>query len=412
MGRLINFLRGSVRLEVAGAFPERFLNLCAQRGVLFWAVEWRGSRVLRLTVARRDLRRAEALGERVLCGVERLSPRGMPYFLGRFRRRYAFLAGLALSMAAVCVLSRFVLTVEVVGNETVSTAQILTELRRQGVRPGAYGPGIDERRVGNEVLMSLPGLSWMAINLHGTRAQVLVREAVPGPEVVDESELGDVVAAAPGLITRLEVEDGQPLFEVGDTVLEGEVVISGSVRLDPPEYSGLEPTWYQVRAGGRVHARTWRTLTARIPLEAAVKVYTGEEERRWYLDFFGRRLNFYGNGGISFADYDKISETWPLTLPGGEALPLTLGRETFRAYAAAPAALDGEAARAMLEERLEESLRAQVGEGEVVSLDFAAARRDGMLTVTLTAECREEIGRFVPWEAGAGAPEDTQEKGP
>ena len=40
MQKVINFLRGSVRLEAEGAFPERFLNLCAQNGVAFWAVEW------------------------------------------------------------------------------------------------------------------------------------------------------------------------------------------------------------------------------------------------------------------------------------------------------------------------------------------------------------------------------------
>ena len=38
--RMVNALRGSVRLEVSGAFPERFLNLCAQRGIVFWNVEW------------------------------------------------------------------------------------------------------------------------------------------------------------------------------------------------------------------------------------------------------------------------------------------------------------------------------------------------------------------------------------
>ena len=32
--RMVNALRGSVRLEVSGAFPERFLNLCAQRGIV------------------------------------------------------------------------------------------------------------------------------------------------------------------------------------------------------------------------------------------------------------------------------------------------------------------------------------------------------------------------------------------
>ena len=338
-----------------------------------------------------------ALGERVLCEVARLSRRGVPYFLGRFRKRYAFLAGFAGSLLAVCILSSFVLTVDIQGNETVSTAQILSELRRQGVRPGAYGPAIDERQAANRALLQLPGRSWMAINLHGTRAEVLVREAVPQPEVVDETRLGDVIAEAPGIIS-------QAMFQEGDTVLAGEVLISGTVRLDPPEYSGLEPTWLEVRAAGRVYARTWRTLTAEIPLEGEVKRYTGERERHWFVNLLGRRINFYGNGGISFAKYDKISDVWTAVLPGGQHLPLALGRETLRAYELEETGLDAGAAQTLLEQRLEEALRAQVGEGEVLSTAYTAVRDGGMLTVTLAAECREEIGTFVPRQAQPDGP--------
>ena len=53
--RMVNALRGSVRLEVSGAFPERFLNLCAQRGIVFWNVEWLEATRLRLTVTRQGL---------------------------------------------------------------------------------------------------------------------------------------------------------------------------------------------------------------------------------------------------------------------------------------------------------------------------------------------------------------------
>ena len=124
--RMVNALRGSVRLEVSGAFPERFLNLCAQRGIVFWNVEWLGG----LTVTRQGSGPARALGDKVLCTVVPAEQSGVPLFLGRFRRRYALLVGLALSLTAVCVLSQFVLTIEVEGNEAVSTAEILTELRR------------------------------------------------------------------------------------------------------------------------------------------------------------------------------------------------------------------------------------------------------------------------------------------
>lgn len=395
--RLVNALRGSVRLEVEGAFPERFLNLCAQRGILFWNVEWMEATRLRLTVTRRGSRQAAALGERTLCIVTPAGRKGMPYFLARFRKRYAFWVGMGLSMAAVCVLSSFVLTIEVKGNTTVPTAQILTELRRQGLGIGTFGPGLDERTVGNKVLLQLPQLSWLSINLYGTRAEVLVREAVEAPELVDAQEYGSVVARASGIVTRVEALTGEAVVKVGDTVLEGETLISGTVHLEGPAYSDKpEIGQIQVRASGRVYARTWRTMAAQLPLEAQVKRYTGEETNLWSVTALGRRTDFFGKGGISFDRYDKISHTWTLTLPGGEEMPLAVQRETCRAYELETLAVEPDAAEAMLKERLLEALEEAVGEGEIVSTEFAVETENGMLTVTLQAECREEIGTFVP----------------
>ncbi|WP_300270897.1 sporulation protein YqfD [uncultured Flavonifractor sp.] len=403
--RLVNALRGSVRLEVEGAFPERFLNLCAQRGILFWNVEWLETTRLRLTVTRRGSRQAAALGERTLCTVTHAGRKGMPYFLARFRKRYAFWVGMGLSMAAVCVLSTFVLTIEVTGNTSVSTAQILTELRRQGLSIGTFGPGLDERTVGNKVLLQLPELSWLSINLYGTRAEVLVREAVEAPELVDAQEYGSVVARASGIVTKVEALTGEAVVEVGDTVLEGETLISGTVHLKGPAYSETpEIGQMQVRASGRVYARTWRTLSAQLPLEAQVKRYTGEEAALWSVTVLGRRTDFFGKGGISFDRYDKISRTWTLTLPGGEEMPLAVQRETCRAYELETLAVEPDAAQAMLKERLLEALEETVGEGEIVSTQFAVETADGMLTITLQAECREEIGKFVPDSTTKGNP--------
>ncbi|MEQ2457352.1 sporulation protein YqfD [Flavonifractor hominis] len=395
--RVINCLRGSVRLEVSGAFPERFLNLCAQNGVLFWNVEWLESTRLRLTLTRQSSRRVEPLAQRVQCTVTPAGRSGIPFFLARFRRRYALLVGLALSLAAVCVCSQFILTVEVEGNVNVSTATILSELRRQGLRPGAYGPGLNESAIRHEALIHLPELAWMSVNLHGTRAEVMVREAVQAPELVDEEQLGDIVARSSGIITRMEVLEGEARFRTGDTVVEGEVLISGQVQLDAPQYSELENLGYlQVRASGQVWARTWRTLTAVIPLQAQVKTYTGEQTSRWSLTVLGQRIEIFGKSGIPFPGYDKINDTWTLTLPGEREMPLALNRETYRAYTTTAVSVDQAAARQLLEQRLLDALEQELDGGEVVNTQYSSTQRDGLLEVTLQAECREEIGRFRP----------------
>lgn len=403
MQKIINFFRGSVLYTVTGAFPERFLNLCAQNAVAFWGLEWLDDHTLRLCFARKDAKKARTLAEKVMCQAKAARRAGVPFFLAKFRRRYAFLAGLALAVAAVCVLSRFILTIEVTGNRAVSTAVILSELNRQGVRVGAYGPSIDEKVVSQEALLRIPALSWMAVNLHGTRAEVIVREKVPKPDIVDRTVPSHVVSAATGIITHMEVLEGQPLFQEGDTVLAGEILISGVIDVPEPQYADTDLGTRITHAMGNVWARTWRTLEARIPLEAQVKRYTGEEVTRYSLGILDRRLNFYGNSGISLDKYDKITSSHSLTLPGGRVMPLVLRVERYRGYATEPVALDAEAARTLLEERLLERLDGLVGEdGEVLRTDFTVREENGILVVTLLAECREQIGRVVEFEGQVG----------
>lgn len=414
MQKWVNFLRGSVGVEVTGAFPERFLNLCAQEGIGFWGLEFPDAHTLRFRAVRRDVGRMKQLAQKVMCEISFQKHAGVPFFLARFRRRYALLLGFTLALCAVVVLSQFVLTVDVQGNENVPTQIILEELRRLGVHPGVYGPSIDERQVGNEALLTLEDLSWISINLHGTRAEVLVRERIPKPEIVDESVPAHVVAGGSGIITQLEVLSGQALFQEGDTVVEGEVIISGVIDLQEPKYSQIDLGTMTVRAAGNVYARTWRILSAVIPLEASVKEYTGEEIGRWSLTIFGHRLQFYKNGGISYNRYDKIKNTKILTLPGGREMPLTLTQETIREYDLYDVSVNVDAGeellRSCLEERLGEII--EPNEGEVLKTDFAVVRKDGLLTVTLVAECSEEIGKTMEFEGEIGRQKPADELQP
>ena len=87
MQAIINFLRGSVLFTVTGAFPERFLNLCAQRGVGFWDLEWLDEHSLRLRVARGDAKRVGELAEKVMCEASAQRRAGVPFFLARSSRR-------------------------------------------------------------------------------------------------------------------------------------------------------------------------------------------------------------------------------------------------------------------------------------------------------------------------------------
>ena len=277
------------------------------------------------------------------------------------------------------------------------TARILSQLRLEGVRPGVYGPGLDRKAVAQRALRGLEELSWMSINLYGTRLEVVVREAVESPEIVDDEGFYDVISEADGIITQVEPMVGEAAVQEGDTVARGEVLISGLISIQPPQYSDQPVRYYPVHARGRVYARTWRTFEAAIPLEARVKRYTGEERTLWSLRCLDFGVDFYKNSSIPGDGYDKITTVHQLTLPGGRSLPMMLTAEQYRAYETETVSVDPEAAQAMLEDRLFSYLLEQIGEdGQVIDTSYTARVSEGQLHVTLTAECREEIGVEIP----------------
>jgi similar to stage IV sporulation protein len=193
---------------------------------------------------------------------------------------------------------------------------------------------------------------------------------------------------------------GDAVVKEGDIVAAGDILISGTVTMEPPEYSGMPNRYYQVHARGRVWARTWRTMTAEIPLTAEKKTYTGAEKSRWSLEVLGRRIKIgeiFGNSSISWSFYDKITSVCQTPLPWAETLPIVCRREIFREYEIQTVDIDLDAAQTLLEQQLSKQLEQVVGEdGEINTVQFSARVNDGLLQVTLLAECKEEIGTELP----------------
>lgn len=402
MRNLIKLLRGTVVVKVEGIFPERLINLCAQHRIMFWGMDWENSNTVILSLYKWDVKKLRELGEKISCTATVKQEQGLPFFLGRFRKRFSFLIGLCLSLFCVSVLSRVVLTVEVEGNEAVPTAQILGELRRLGLYPGVYGPLLECKQIAQNALLSLEELSWMTVNLHGTRAEVLVREVVEQPEILEKEGCYHIVSRADGIIMKLEAHNGQPVVKEGDTVLEGDILISGTVRMEPPVYSDQPVRYYQTQARGKVWARTWRTLNAKIPLTAQIKEYTGEEKHRFGINIFGWPMDFYRNSSISWSFYDKITTVYPIP-----NLPVTLTKSSFRAYQPKAALIDWSAAQTLLEHQLYRYLEQILGTGgDVESASYSARVQDQWLSVTLYAQCQEEIGTEVPGDRSFAEPSE------
>ena len=400
--KAVKLLRGSVCVCAKSAYPERMLNLCSARGIEFWDVRWIDDTALSFCVARGDLRALRRAAEG--CGAEVSIERtaGTPFFFARLRRRHALFAGGILCAALLLVNSLFIWDFEVTGNETVPTETILHALREHGVHRGTFIYSFRSQDICNRVLPELKDLCWVAVNVRGCKAYVQVRERVRAPERVNESEPTNVIAAKPGLITKVRALDGEKRVLPGTSVQQGQLLIAGVVDTGGTEKPSVTTRF--LAGKGEVWARTWYDLTVRVPLTYEKKVYTGKEKRSHTLIWGENRLKIGAKGSsICNVDCDKIKKQTQWTLFGLFALPVTWETETLLPYELEIAARSRADAEAQGKDVLETYLAALLGEtGSVTQRRFSTAVEGDTLVVTLSAECEEQIGKEVPIAVSEG----------
>ncbi|MCI2057363.1 MAG: sporulation protein YqfD [Oscillibacter sp.] len=389
LDKLTNRLQGEVCLRAECAYPERVLNLCGARKLAFWDVEWLSATEFRCRMSRRDYHALRQCTEKLGCTLHAEKRQGIPFFLGRLRRRQALFLGAAICALALFFSSFFIWDFTIEGNTTVPDEEILRVLQENGIRLGTFGLEIDGEDLRNHVLLELPELSWIAVNVSGCQAQVQVRERVPAPERADRVTPMNVVARRDGLVLRVSTLLGEPCVLPGTTVTAGQLLISG--------IQDTEPYAPRIVAGtGNVTARTWYTLTAQMPLKAEKKAFTGKEKKTLSFIFGTHRVKIGGKINTSVGNYDKITKRTRLRILG-LTLPVTAEEEVYRLYTPVEFPVDTAAAQSAAERFLTADLHALVDENGTVSSTLCSSRRSGEnLLVTLQAECVEEIGVHMP----------------
>ena len=384
----VNFFKGHVTVRVEGGFPERVLNLCAARQIHFWDLNWETPISFTFTMTRRSFRELKKHQEKLGAELQVVGREGLPYFARRFRRRYVLVAGLGLCMLLLLVGSFFIWDIQIEGNVRVSQEEIRRALDKYGVNMGTYSFSIQSEELRNQILLEIPELSYIAVNVSGSRAYVQVRERTPKPELVDKRQPGNTVAVRDGLVTAVQPYDGEKLVLPGTMVQEGQLLISG---VTDDEQAGTR----FLRGMGKVYARTWYKMQCQVPGTIREKVYTGEEHTRYAICWGTRRINFYNSSGIPWGDCDKIVTRTKLTLPGGIALPITIVKETYRCYEERTVERSQEEAEQLAYAVLEAVLTSGMEEGQVEQETLTSVPWGDDILVALSAECQEQIGRFV-----------------
>jgi len=283
-------------------------------------------------------------------------------------------------------LTSFVWVVDVNGNDRVSEDRIIRELESLGLKPGVFKYTVNARELETALLIKMDQLSWVGINIVGTKALVDVVERVEPPALVDKETPCNILAKKDGLITNVFVFDGTPLVKEGDTVKSGQLLISGVV-----EKPGFPVRL--VHAMGKVEARTWYHGSEEQELLLQKRERTGNTARKIRLRL-GRYSIKLTPGDIGYSEYDKTQDIKRLAEWRNIVLPVELIIDNYSEVRVENEELSLEQAKSMAVQRIEERLAGIVPEdAKIVDRSIKYYGPDGgRIRVEMVLETLEDIG--------------------
>ena len=387
MKGILYYLQGYADVEICGAATAEALNRLTMASVAFWNTQWVDPLTVRIRILQKDQNKADYAIQSALCDGKVIMNAGIKQSLGGLNGRWVLLFLLTVSVLGTLLIPQFVLFYEVEGNALIPDEQILQALRDLNIKFGTFGPDIDPRWIKNQLLNQIPELEWVTVTQNGCRAKVIVRERLQTPETESKKGFSNMIAAHGGIITGQSVLSGQAVRQVGDTVEEGDLLISGVVDLE--RVFALEP------AIGEVFARTWRTSRTVIPASFTMQQESDDDFLCVWLIVGRKRIKIFGNSGISHGSCDKMKTKIEWTLPDDLKVPVSLEVERFGCYATEKEVLSEEEAMQILTDYVHRTVSQEMQAGQILNSTCFLKQRQECYELTASLECHEMIARTI-----------------
>ncbi len=391
MRKLYDLARGVAELEVSGAQPERILNYCSENRIEFWNASPCRDFSITFCVHASDVDSLLAQSGKNGLAVKLISEAGGRKLVLGAKRRAVFLLAFVFCVSLAAVSSLFLWKIEISGNDKLSDAEILRKLSECGVDYGAYWPALSSDEIRSRVVAEMPEIAWLSLNVRSSKAEIIVHERIDKPDIVNEKAPCDIVASKSGVIRKMSVLEGESAAIVGNAVAKGDVLVRGLMSSE----TGDER---YVHSMAQVIADTWYEISAQTPLLEERKTEKSGRNTAFSLVIGKKRINFFSDSRNKYDSCDKINKLKYISLGDVFVLPVGYAVERTTQYETSLFPIDEDKAVGRMKETLKNELQRRIGDGQIVSEEYSVSKTDNVMTVTLRAQCTENIAKEADYD--------------
>lgn len=343
---IINYIKGCVTIAISGLFPERFINICTRGGVPLWNINRIDKTQIQADMSIKNFKKTHKLHKKAGCKLHITKKYGLPFFLHRHRKRKALVLGLAVFFAIIWFLSRFVWIIEVTGNESLPTQDIVNCAAHAGLKTGIFASDVNSSQIQSHIMYHMEDVGFVTVNRTGCVVHIDIREREEKREHFDKTAPSNLVATESGVIESTLVQSGTAVVTKGDIVYKGQLLVSGATD---SVVNGIKLS----RSDGEIMARVWREKTISLPTCSIEKIPTGKVITKRRLKIFDFSINLFIKNKILFEKCHILSYTKYIPLGDNRFIPIGIETTTYTEYTENRTTLSEEQAKKQLTDEMD-----------------------------------------------------------
>lgn len=382
--RIWNYLRGYAIIIVEGLKIERFINMAISNGIYIWDIKKLSYTSISARIGLENFNKMREIVRRTDSSITIQEKRGLPFLIRNVKRHKLFTASVLALLVVIYMMCSHVWMIEVTGAKTIDPKTVLEAAYIEGLKEGVSKSQIDKHSIENKILIKMPQLSWIGIQIRGTKAILEVVEKTKEPELISKTDACDIVASKSGVINKILVLNGDGAVKDGQTVKKGQVLVTGTIVRENTE------TRY-VHAMAQVTARTWYEEAEDIELKQIEFKETGKSTTRYTLKILEKE--FAMKKAIPYLEYSEFQEEKNILSFGDYVFPVKLITNRYNELVKVPKTYTVDQAKKRCEERLNAKLKLMLPENAIIldkKIDYYEEKRS--VKAKISVEVLEEIG--------------------
>ena len=169
------YISGYVRVSLEGIAPERFLNLCHNRGYAIWDIRY-GKERNTCCMLLQDFLQIRPLARKTGTKVRVLHRYGAPFAMRRHWKRKGAILGITLFFVLLYLMSDHIWAIDVEGNHRYTEDTLLQFVASTGISHGMKRDAVSCEELEKAIRNQYEDITWVSARIDGTRLVVQIKE--------------------------------------------------------------------------------------------------------------------------------------------------------------------------------------------------------------------------------------------